>query len=134
MTTIEKDTTAEAVPYFDKLPELCFSFDSLQKPGERIIAIRRGERGFYATALDAPDLTVDAAKAIVDAYNERLGVTWAQKQAMLFGSLFGFDVPGADPDRHAAREPKLATAKLAAAAADAKRAPAVLMPARQTVQ
>lgn len=33
----------------------------------------------------------------VERYNSALGVTPAQAEAMLAGSMFGFDVPGADP-------------------------------------
>jgi hypothetical protein len=34
----------------------------------------------------------------VDAYNACNGVTVAQVQAMQVGSMFGWNVPGADPD------------------------------------
>lgn len=33
-------------------------------------------------------------------HNEKIGVTWAQMQGMITGSMFGWDVPGANPELH----------------------------------
>lgn len=51
------------------------------------VMIRRGERGYFllATRLTADEL------------NQVFGVTAAQSMAMLAGSLFGWECPGADP-------------------------------------
>jgi hypothetical protein len=54
------------------------------------IMIRRGETGYYP----APWWLN------VDAYNSARGITGAQVEAMLIGSCFGWDVPGANPDMH----------------------------------
>lgn len=75
-----------------QLPESCYSF--LQTTGE-IIIIKRGESGYYRTAIAPTDK--NEAQGIVDEYNSRLGVTKAQEKAMTVGSMFGWDVPGADP-------------------------------------
>lgn len=37
---------------------------------------------------------------MVDAENARLGVTPAQREAMLAGSMFGWDTPAANPDMY----------------------------------
>lgn len=92
----------------EQLPDLCYAFTACHRPGERIVIVKRGERGFYTTNLDHPQMSAQEAKAIVDSYNARLGVTWPVKQAMLFGSMFGFDAPGADPDHYPEREPERA--------------------------
>lgn len=88
-----------------RLPEQCYAFTACHAVGARIVLIKRGEIGFYPTTLDRPDMSAEQAKALVDAYNERLGVSWPVKQAMLFGSMFGFDGNGADPSRYPSREP-----------------------------
>lgn len=70
-----------------KLPELCAA--TLPGSTEAII-IRRGVVGYYPAPI----------KLRVDDFNQRHGVTDAQREAMLIGSCFGWEVPGADPDSH----------------------------------
>lgn len=65
------------------LPEICL-LKSLTD-GETI-AVKKDEIGYW------PMPGKDAA-----AYNEHQGITPAQVEAMRAGSMFGFDVPGADP-------------------------------------
>lgn len=66
-----------------KLPEICAARDLTGRP----VFIRRGQKGY----LDAhPDTDPDV-------WNAREGITPAMVEAMTFGSLFGFDKPGADP-------------------------------------
>lgn len=52
-----------------------------------VVAVKRGEAGFVPifSRMSADDL------------NFAMGVTPAQREAMLVGSMFGFDVPGANP-------------------------------------
>lgn len=87
-----------AQKHTEALPELCFSV--LPDTGQ-LICIKRGENGFRLS-----DWSTDSREknlALADFNNERLGVTPAQRQAMEFGSMFGWDVPGADPAAYEAK-------------------------------
>lgn len=66
------------------LPPLAYA--SLQETGE-VIKIQRGVRGYFVVS---PGLGATER-------NRVLGVSPGQAQAMLIGSMFGFDVPGANP-------------------------------------
>lgn len=74
------------------LPDMCFSV--LPGTGE-LICIKRGESGYYPSDWNTPDKERNIE--IADDANESMGVTPAQRQAMEVGSMFGWDVPGADP-------------------------------------
>jgi hypothetical protein len=67
------------------LPEFCYG--TLLSTGETII-IKRGESGYYKSTRQ-----FDA-----DTLNSELGITKAQKEAMMAGSLFGWDIPASDPN------------------------------------
>lgn len=74
------------------LPERCYS--TLLGTG-KVVILKRGETGYYKT--DIPYTSREDARALVDEYNRKLGVTKAQEAAMSAGSMFGFHVPAADP-------------------------------------
>lgn len=80
-------------PHMDKLPELCFTL----LPGSgKLICIKRGERGYYPSDWSMDDAAEN--RRLADEMNGEMGVTPAQEQAMLIGSMCGWDVPGANPD------------------------------------
>jgi len=73
--------------YADKLPTFCFAIHPVNK---QVIGIYRNESGYVET----DDMIVYDAKLS----NEMRGVTCAQVNAMVAGSMFSWDIPAADPD------------------------------------
>ncbi|MFT8889668.1 MAG: DUF4316 domain-containing protein [Ethanoligenens sp.] len=69
---------------YDNLPEI--SYVRNLSDGQ-VVAIKRGESGYYPYSTEKT----------VEELNQTLGVTKAQAAAMQFGSMFGWDVPGANP-------------------------------------
>ena len=81
----------ELLTVLSLLPERCAS--RLQETGQPIVIVR-GERGYYPMGTDFD----------VDAYNKARGITAAQVEAMVAGSMFGWDTPGADPANYQGKE------------------------------
>ena len=81
------------IPKASVLPSTCFA--QLPSSGE-IILLTKGEQGYQQTE-DYPDSDYMKNKSIVEKLNRDSGVTKAQAAAMLAGSMFGWDVPAADP-------------------------------------
>lgn len=79
---------------FTRLPELCYS---VLNTTNEIIVVKRGETGYYRTDYE-PAKDRKAAEEWCDLLNEQLGVTKPQRKAMEVGSMWGWDVPGANPD------------------------------------
>lgn len=78
-----------------ELPETCFS----TLPGEgKLIILKRGEKGYYPS--DWETGSEKENKLIADTHNRRCGLNPAQVMAMQVGSMFGFDVPGANPQSY----------------------------------
>ena len=75
-----------------KLPEQCCSI--LASTGE-LIVIKRGERGYYRSEWNTDSR--EENKNIADFANRRMGITPAQLEAMVCGSMCGWDIPGAQP-------------------------------------
>ncbi len=69
------------------LPEFCFSVNNITN---EVILIKRGESGYYPY-FDGIYKGEDYAKR----RNDEFGITPAQVDAMVIGSMFGWDVPGA---------------------------------------
>ncbi len=76
-----------------KLPEYCYTVSTYSK---ELIQIRRGEDGYHKCDLSTNDEA--ANRALADKFNAALGVSPEQEEAMYIGSMFGWHVPGADPD------------------------------------
>ena len=76
----------------NELPETCFSI--LPSSGQLII-IRCGERGYYPSEWDTGKR--EENREIASSHNARRGITDIQEAAMLAGSMFGWNTPGANP-------------------------------------
>lgn len=76
-----------------KLPEFCFTTNETDE--EIVVVIHKGENG-YRTCFGNK---IKGEKA-VNEMNKCIGVTKQQEQAMKCGSMFGWDVSGADPDKY----------------------------------
>ena len=84
------------------LPEMCFSV--LPDTGQ-LICIKRGESGYYPSDWNTNDKERNIQ--IADDANESLGVTPEQRQAMEVGSMFGWNVLGADPQTYGTHEQQM---------------------------
>ena len=73
-----------------KLPEMSMVWIDTDRIGG---LVHRGVPGYTPF----PSIT---SEADVAAFNERHGVTEAQAEAMHVGSMFGWHIPGADPDQY----------------------------------
>lgn len=80
------------IPLRSSLPEQCYNL--LPSTGG-IILVKKGETGFFKT--DIPDMGREENRAFVLETNEKLGVSRAQAEAMLAGSMFGWQTQAADP-------------------------------------
>lgn len=82
----------KVIPYRSSLPDICYA--TLPSTGDLII-ITKGEPGF--TNASSPYDSPERNKELADGHNAEMGVSKAQAAAMLAGSMFGWDVPAADP-------------------------------------
>ncbi len=76
----------------DFIPDYCFSTNSLT--GD-LIFIKKGFEGYYEMNWSSDN--VEKNKELAAYLNEKAGVTENQVKAMEFGSMFGWDKPGARP-------------------------------------
>ena len=85
---------AKVIPLRSSLPEECYA--TLPSTGE-LIRVRKGESGYYAEKNADPSVT---GEIVAEQRNKALGVSKAQAAAMLYGSLFGWETPSADPSNY----------------------------------
>ncbi len=83
---------ATFIPLRSDLPEVCYSI--LPSTGDAII-IKHGESGYYRCEYSTEDKAFN--REFANDRNANLGVSKAQVEAMLAGSMYGWDVPAADP-------------------------------------
>lgn len=76
----------------NELPDFCLS--TLPSTGQLII-LKRGERGYYASDWDTRKR--EENQNIAREHNRRRGISDIQEAAMSAGSMFGWNLPGADP-------------------------------------
>ncbi|NBI65954.1 DUF4314 domain-containing protein [Pseudoflavonifractor sp. 60] len=80
-------------PHFaERLPDMCWS--TLPSDGT-LICIQRGQNSYQILAESSKD--PDQNRHMANYHNKARGVSKAQEQAMLNGSLFGWSCPAADP-------------------------------------
>ncbi|WP_195268875.1 hypothetical protein [Eubacterium sp. 1001713B170207_170306_E7] len=78
-----------------ELPDYCYT--TLFSTGE-IVRVRKGALTYEKTELSTPDQKMN--RRITERANVALGVTKAQREAMLGGMLLGWERPAADPNRY----------------------------------
>jgi len=87
----------------ETLPEWCWAILPIDKS---LVRVKAGESGYYplnvALTEDKkrvfdPDLTNDQ---IADKLNAERGISKAQRKAMEWGSMFGWETPLANPDNY----------------------------------
>lgn len=83
---------ATFIPLRSDLPEVCFSI--LPSTGD-VIIIKHGESGYYRCEYSTEDKAFN--REFANDRNANLGVSKAQVEAMLAGSIYGWNVPAADP-------------------------------------
>jgi len=75
------------------LPEMCVA---ILQPEGVLIGIQRGQRGYFQMYDGL--VNGDAAKLAADRFNEALHVSPQEREAMLVGSMMGWECPAARPD------------------------------------
>lgn len=95
-----KKMRPEAVKNLKKLPKECWS--TLAIDGS-LTKIKAGESGYYPIDKNAAEEALRAFECstydeLADKLNKQSSVTKQQRQAMTWGSQFGWHVQAADPD------------------------------------
>jgi hypothetical protein len=86
----------KVIPLRSSLPEQCYIYVSTEN---KIGIVKKGESGYYKTDILESNgiMSHDEANTFVDEINSKLGVSPAQRKAMMAGSMFGWHTPAADP-------------------------------------
>ena len=78
-----------------QLPDLCWS---VSQPEGKLICLKKGEQGYFPSEWETGDPVQN--RRIADYNNEKRGITKAQEEAMVAGSMFGWDSPAANPQKY----------------------------------
>lgn len=85
----------EVIPLRSSLPARCYS---VAESTGKLIIITKGKPGF--TDVNDNRNTLEQNRKLADEHNAEMGVTKVQEQAMLAGSMFGWNVAAADPKNY----------------------------------
>ena len=80
------------IPLRSSLPEHCYVY---LPTTQEIAIVKKGESGYYRS--DLSPVYGENCKEFVDELNRQGGVSKAQAEAMIAGSMFGWACPAADP-------------------------------------
>lgn len=86
---------SKIVPLRSSLPERCYS---VAESTGNLIIITKGEMGY--TDVNDSRNTPEQNRKLADGHNAEMGVTKAQENAMVAGSMFGWNVKAADPKNY----------------------------------
>ncbi len=81
--------------FAQQLPDMCWS---VSETDGKLICLKKGESGYFPSSWSTDSL--ERNRRIADYANQKRGITPAQEQAMVSGSMFGWDNPAADPARY----------------------------------
>lgn len=80
-----------------KLPDYCYNTDNIT--GE-LIKLKAGESGYYRVTNLPSSMKAKSPEELADELNTELGVTKPQREAMEWGSMFGWETAMANPDNY----------------------------------
>lgn len=83
------------IPLRSSLPNLCYA---INPESEKLIIITKGEKEF--TDVTDEGNTPEQSRKLADGHNSEMGVTKAQKEAMLGGITNGWQTPSANPQNY----------------------------------
>lgn len=87
-----KNNGSKVIPLRSSLPERAYN---VHPTDGSLIIITKGESGY--TEANNGERDPEKNRKLADGHNSEMGVTKAQAEAMLAGSMFGWHVQGADP-------------------------------------